>query len=257
MTAKRQPNEREYITNKVLTVFTVCLIGVLGMMLLYNILSIGSSFGTGMLIVKIVCALGALGTIGGIVKLVLERKQGLDTRFQLTRGLNIIILCAAIMLAMFAVWQIGYQTIKVFYVLLPALAVYYLIFHSYPREFFIVAVDCGVAAAFLWLARTAFGTTNFGYVAWVAAAAAVLLAVVQLVLVQRVRKAGCTGLVDGKRTQLFTSPHAYMMMHLTCVVMAAFVVVGAVIGAQMAYYLVFAAFAYLFVSAVYYTVKML
>lgn len=236
-------------------VFSLCLVGVLGLMMLYRLLDIGSSFGTGLMVTKICCGLGAVLFALGLIRLFLERSRKEDVRYLVLRGRNIAIVGAVIAVVMALILQFGTQTIKVFYVLLPALAVYYLIYHSYPREFFIVSLDCGAAAGLLWLVRLVLGTTNYGKLAWAAAAGAVVLAAVQAALVLRVRKTGCTGLVDGRRTALFTAPHAYLMMLATCAVMAVLVVLGAVLGQQMAYYLMFAAFAYLFVAAVYYTVK--
>lgn len=257
MTAKKQPNEKDYITNKVLIVFSICLLGVLGLMMIYRVMDIMSTWWIGMIIVKTVCAIGAVGLLAGLAKIASERKAGSDMRYRLLRGRNIAVVGAVVTVIMLIIWKYGVQSIKMFYVILPALAVYYLIYHSYPREFFIVAADCGIAAALLWGVRTALSSSSFGKVSWAVAAIAVALAAVQAVLVLRVRKTGCKGMIEGKRVALFTAAHAYDVMLATGALMAVLVVVGAVLGAQIAYYLMFAAFAYLFVSAVYYTVKML
>ncbi len=257
MTAKKQPSERDYITNKVLAVFSLCLVGVLGLMMLYRVMNIISTWMLGMTIAKVVCGIGVVIALAGLAKWASENKQKRDTRYSLLRGRSIALVGAILAVMMFVITVLGVQGIKLFYVILPAIAVYYLIYHSYPREFFVVALDCGAAAVLLWVVRIALDTTNYHKAAWGCAAVAVALAALQIVLALRVRKTGCKGLVDGRMTELFTAPHAYQMMIGTGVLMAALVTTGAVMGAQVAYYLVFAAFAYLFVSAVYYTVKML
>ena len=257
MTAKKQPNEKDYITNKVLAVFSLCLVGVLGLMMLYRVMNVLSTWMLGMTIAKVVCGIGIVIALAGLAKWTSDNKQQRDTRYSLLRGRSIALVGAVIAVMMFIITVLGVQGIKLFYVILPAIAVYYLIYHSYPREFFVVALDCGGAAVLLWLARVALDTTNYRSAAWGCAAVAVVLAAIQIALVLRVRKTGCKGPVDGRMTELFTAPHAYPTMIGAGILMAALVVIGVAMGAQVAYYLVFAAFACLFVSAVYYTVKML
>lgn len=257
MATKRKPNERDYITNKVLTVFTLCLLGVLLLMLLYRIAAYGSTYMMGRQITGVVCGLGVLGVIWGVFKLVLERKAHDDMRYRLLRGRNLIVIFAVLVACMAAVLLFGPETIKLLYIILPAIAVYYLIYHSYPREFFVISVDCGLTAVVLYVVRRALGSASHSGFAWLAAAVAVVLCVIQIAGVFYVRKHGCHGLVDGQMTELFTSGNAHTMMILTAVVLAVLPIAAAALGAQIAYYLIFAAFAYLFVTAVYYTVKMM
>lgn len=257
MATRRKPNQKDYITNKVLSVFSLCLLGVLLLMLLYRVAGYLNTYMIGRQITGIVCALGVIGVIGGVVKMRQERNKNEDVRYRLVCGRNIIAVFAVVVICMASVLLLGPDMIKLFYVILPAIAVYYLIYHSYPREFFVISVDCGVMAALLYGIRRAFGSSNFQWAVWAFAALAVVLCAAQLALVQRLKKNGCRGLVDGTETELFTSRNAHNMMRLTGIVMAALPVAGAVLGAQIAYYLIFAACAYLFVTAVYYTVKMM
>ncbi|MGE4549205.1 MAG: hypothetical protein AB7C89_06600 [Intestinibacillus sp.] len=257
MATKRKPNERDYITNKVLSVFTLCLVGVLLLMLLYRVAAYGSTYMLGRQLTGVVCGLGVLGLIWGAVKLAMERKAHEDMRYRLLRGRNIIVVFAVLTVCMAAILLFSPEVIKLFYIILPAIAVYYLIYHSYPREFFVISVDCGLMAVLLYLVRRALGSASHGSVAWLAAAVAVVLCAVQIAGVFYVKKHGCQGLVDGQRTELFTSGNAHAMMILTAVVLAVLPVAAVILGAQIAYYLIFAAFAYLFVTAVYYTVKMM
>ena len=257
MATKRKPNEKDYITNKVLTVFSLCLLGVLLLMLLYRVAGYLNTYLLGGTITGVVCGLGVVGVLWGVVKTSLERKKNADVQYRLMRGRNIIVVFAAVVICMAVVLLFGPETIKLFYVILPALAVYYLIYHSYPREFFVISVDCGLMAALLYAVRRALVSTNYQWIAYVAAAIAVVLCLAQVAGVQYVKKHGCRGLVDGVKVDLFSSSNAHTMMLVTALVLAVLPVAGAVLGAQIAYYLIFASFAYLFVTAVYYTVKMM
>lgn len=257
MATKRKPNQRDYITNKVLSVFTLCLLGVLLLMLLYRIAAYGNTYLLGRRITEVICGLGVLGVIWGILKTMSERKRNQDMRFRLLRGSHIIVTFAAVILCMAAVLVFGPEVIKLLYIILPAIAVYYLIFHSYPREFFVISVDCGLLAMLLYVVRRALASTSHHWVAWLVAAAAVVLCLIQCAGVFYIKKHGCRGLVDGQMTELFNEGNAHAMMLVTGVVLAVLPIAAAALGAQIAYYLIFVALAYLFVTAVYYTVKMM
>ncbi len=258
MAAKNMPQKQEdYITNKVLAVFTVCLGGVLILMGLKKLIDFGTTFTLGMMVVRILMGVSAVGVLVGIWQLMRERKNNIDNTYRIATGRHIITVFLAALIILAFVHHYTFPIFKVFYGLLPALAVYYLIYHSYQPEFCVISVDCGVTAALLLIVRRAQISANVKYLAWVAAAISVVIVVVQLAAVAKVKaKHGKIMLGKRKRDFMF-SQNAYKMMNITPIVMAVFVVAGAVLGTTAALYILFAALAYLFVTAVYYTVKMM
>ena len=70
---KKPISEEEYTTNKVLTVFSVCLLGVLVLMILQRLLNYGSTFMIGLIVTRILLAIGIIGVVGGLVMLGMER----------------------------------------------------------------------------------------------------------------------------------------------------------------------------------------
>ena len=64
---KKPISEEEYTTNKVLTVFSVCLLGVLVLMILQRLLNYGSTFMIGLIVTRILLAIGIIGVVGGLV----------------------------------------------------------------------------------------------------------------------------------------------------------------------------------------------
>ena len=54
---KKPITEEEYTTNKVLTVFSVCLLGVLVLMILQRLLNYGNTFMIGLIVTKILLAI--------------------------------------------------------------------------------------------------------------------------------------------------------------------------------------------------------
>lgn len=137
----------------------------------------------------------------------------------------------------------------------PVVAVMALVYYLYQREFFTVTVLSAVGILGLWIIRKSnegHSVLVYGYVA--AAAVALLLAV----LLFRVLQKNGGVLVRGEREfQVFPSGANYGMLYLSCGVVAAVLIAACFLGTAVAYYLIFALVAWLFVMAVYYTVKLM
>lgn len=253
---KKPISQEEYITNKVLTVFSVCLLGVLVLMVLQRLLSYGNTWSTGMVVARVLLGIGVVGLVIGIVFLVREVSGKRDSTRRILCGRNLLIASILTVVSMSAILYIGVGPIKVLYAVLPALAVYYLIYHSYAREFFLIAVDAGAALAFMWLVHRALASSHFVWVAYVSLAAAVILAVVQLIAAATLRGKNGKIRYRGKKVDLQFSRNAYTMLTITPILMAVLV---AVVLFAPAHILITmgAAAAYLFVTAVYYTVKLM
>ena len=142
---KKPISEEEYTTNKVLTVFSVCLLGVLVLMILQRLLNYGSTFMIGLIVTKILLAIGIIGVVGGLVMLGMERTGRRNGSRRIICGRNLLIASVVMTVCMSAISYIGIAPIKALYVILPVLAVFYLVYHSYSTEFFVITVDCGAA----------------------------------------------------------------------------------------------------------------
>lgn len=251
------PNEKDYITNKVLVVFTACLVGVLGLMYLYNMLNHGDTFLTAYFVVRALLGVGAIAVVGGIARGIFERKNNLDMKYKLVTGRNIAIVGAVIAGSMALILWDMFGAIPVLYVVLPAIAVYYLVFHSYQREFFVLAVDTGLAAGFLWIIAKAHDSGVSGWMGPAVVVVGVVLAAAQLVLLRKIQADGGLMKIGGQSREIFSSGCNYLLLYVTAAAMALALLVGFFAGAQISIYLMFAVFAYLFILAVYYTVKLM
>lgn len=253
---KKPISEEEYTTNKVLTVFSVCLLGVLVLMVLQRLLDYTNTWSTGVLLGRILLGVGIVGIVAGVVMLVREVSGKRSGARRIVCGRNLLIASILTVVSMCAILYLGVGPIKVLYAVLPALAVYYLIYHSYAREFFLIAVDAGASLAFMWLVHRALATTHFVWVAYASLAAAVILAVVQLIAVATLRGKNGKIRYRGKKIDLQFSRNAYTMLTITPILMAALVAV--VLFAPVHILIAMgAAAAYLFITAVYYTVKLM
>ena len=190
MAAKNVPQKKEdYITNKVLAVFSICLAGVLVLMGLRKLIDFGTTYLLGMTVLRVLMGVAAAGVVLSIVLMAHQKKKGADLTYRILTGRNLLIVFAVALVILALVHHYGIPIFKVFYGLLPALAVYYLIYHSYQPEFCVISVDCGAAVALLLIVRRAQISANVKYLAWVALAVYVALAVVQLTMTAQVKNA--------------------------------------------------------------------
>lgn len=253
---KKPISQEDYTTNKVLTVFSVCLLGVLVLMVLQNLLDRANTWATGMVVVKILLWIGVAGVLWGIFLLVREHTGKRSAERRIICGRNIVIASLLMTAAMAAISYLGILPIKALYVVLPVLAVYYLIYHSYAPEFFLIALDCGVGLGLIWLVYRAEQTSRFGWVAYAAIAAAAVLTVIQILAAVWLRGHKAQFTLRGRKIDLKLSQNAYKMLYLTPVVMTALVAAAVFITMGQMILLGVAA-AYFFVTAVYYTVKLM
>ena len=252
---KKPISEEEYTTNKVLTVFSVCLLGVLVLMILQRLLNYGSTFMIGLIVTRILLAIGIIGVVGGLVMLGMER-TGRRNGSRIICGRNLLIASVVMTVCMSAISYIGIAPIKALYVILPVLAVFYLVYHSYSTEFFVITVDCGAALGMMWLVHRALVSSNFTWMAYAVLIAAAVLTVAQIAVVNSVRGRQGKAKNTGKKAEARFSSNAFLMMTVTPILMT---VLTAVVLFAPAHMLVVmgAAAAYLFVTAVYYTVKLM
>ncbi len=253
---KRAISEEEYTTNKVLTVFSVCLLGVLVLMVVERLLDYVSTWAAGMVLVRVLIGVGAAGVLWAVWLLTREASGKRTAARRIICGRNVMIVSVMTVLCMSVIHYIGTQPIKMLYVILPVLAVYYLVYHSYAPEFFLIALDAGLAMGLMFVVHRTLDSVSFGWMPYAAVGAAVVLAVLQLVCVVRLRGQKGKFTFRGKKVDTQFSRNAYIMLMVTPLLMAALTLLVWAMPAQMAIAIGVAA-AYLFITAVYYTVKLM
>lgn len=240
----KNTQEQDYITNKIMVVFSLCLFGVMALWYVNNLLFHSSRYMLGLQILDVARWGGAALVALSIVLLVMERKHE-PQPYKLLTGRNLLIVSVLFTVMVVLVDMDPLRMIKLFYGILPALAVYYLVYHSYQPEFFLVTTDVGVAAALLVGVRLSQG----GTAAYVAAGIAVVLAAAQIYMAKT--------RLSGSRLPAGFGPNAWMVISATAAAMAVLVIAGVLLGPAKVFYLLCIAAAYLFILAVYYTVKLM
>ena len=65
---KKPISQEEYTTNKVLAVFSVCLLGVLVLMILERLLGYSNTWKTGVLVTRVLLGVGIVGAAASIIR---------------------------------------------------------------------------------------------------------------------------------------------------------------------------------------------
>ena len=249
---KKPISQEEYTTNKVLAVFSVCLLGVLVLMILERLLGYSNTWKTGVLVTRVLLGVGIVGAAASIIMLGQEHAGKRSSVRRIVCGRNMLIASIVAIVFLTAINYYGTMPIKAMYVVLPVLAVYYLVYHSYAPEFFLIAVDTGVGVAAMLVIHRALVSANHTWMSTVAAAGTAVLALITASL--RRKKGKFT--FRGRKIDTQFSKNAYLMLTITPIVMVALTAV-VVLAASHVMIALGAAAAYLFITAVYYTVKLM
>ena len=139
--------------------------------------------------------------------------------------------------------------------LVPAVAVLALVYYLYQREFFAITVLSALGLVGLWLFRKAGGGHAVVVSGYFAVVAVILVAAV--LLARRLQQAEGMLKRGEKRIRVLGHGANYALFYVSCAVVAAALAAALILGAAAAYYLMFALVAWIFVLAVYFTVKLM
>lgn len=141
--------------------------------------------------------------------------------------------------------------VQMLLLLVPAWAGLALIFYLYQREFFLGAAGVGLAVLGLWFVRFGSGV-GFEALLCLAGVAAVTAAAFWLK-----KNNGKIPGPEGKLLRVMSKKTSYTMILASCGAGLVALLAAMVLGANIAYYLIFVMVAWLFGLLVYYTVKLM
>lgn len=167
----------------------------------------------------------------------------------------ILIVCAVaveVILFIFNRFLPGLAAIHWLTVLVPAAAVLALVYYLFQRDFFFVALISAGGILSLQLYRKMFLMHPtlircgfaLGFILLIAAAVA-------FVLLQR------NGGVLSRKAHILPQDATYLLLYITCALNAVLLILTLALGSTAAYYLLFVLVGWLFVTAVYYVVKLM
>lgn len=249
--SEKQANRaQDYIVNKMLCVFTLAFLLILGLMNVSRMMSRADSYVLAFKSMPYIAAGFALVAVGCVVWALIARAKNVDTRYRLLTGKHLAIvfafcaLCAGVLAYAFTK-----ETLTFLYVFIPTVAVLFIIFYSYPRDFFAIAASSGLGAIAVWaIAKLGMESPVLMITVFVVSVLALLFRFVCTVIAQ---KNG--GKLFG--SELFASNALYALMYVTYVLVLAALIAILVLGPAALYYAAFGLVGYLVLVGIYYTVR--
>ncbi len=254
-TEKLTREQSDRISVKVMVMFALAFVGILLLMLERRLLTHGNTFMIGLYAIRIIGILGLIGCVVGIIWAVKDHQKGKKSADSVFTGLNFFGL--SLTLAVTAAGILFYDflvTFKLLYILYPVLAVLYLIFHTYQRELFTIAVICATAAPILWMQTRMIDTDPRRNIVFIGGIVAIVIETVLLILAYRNK--GILG-TDKIGIRLLSKGEKPLPVCIMLALSVVALILGRVMGMGIAFWSLIALLVYLFICAVYYTVQML
>jgi hypothetical protein len=264
MSKKKDTLADDYLTNKILFIFLFSFVLIMGLMFAYRGYSKIDTIPLTSNILFGFSVFGAAVALAGLSKAFVDNKNSKDTRYKVFKGSSFAVIGLVLAVTAFFAAMFNVDGIKLMYLFVPCAAALMLIYILYSFELCVIAVVSGVGAVFMWyLSRVT--TPQFiwlrnDYLSTSSLAlsitAVVLLGVLHFAL-RAVKNRGGVVAISGKEHVVFKKTAKYGLCHLTELLAVLCVIAAYICGAAVAYYLIFVLLAWLFIMAVYFTMKMM
>lgn len=245
--------KKDYVTNKLLLVFTLAFALLLLLMNIGRMMKSTATFMGAYTAVRVIAVCAIAVTVIGIVMMISEHSKKLDVKYSLLSGKNVT-MCALFVAVCTSALSIVFSQsmLMLLYIFVPAVVVLYIIFYSYQREFFMIALSCIVGGIGIWLLGSDLVNSS-DMLAIIGAAAIVVLCAAFTIWAQI---GGGKIKLFGRELAPFKSDARYGIVYLTFVLVLA-LLAAALLAADLAIYFVFGLIAYIVLIGVYYTVKLI
>ncbi len=255
-TAKSQADTRanDIITYKILGAFLAACICVFILMTISSQYQIGNQFlavHEGLMTAGIVSALVALL---GFLFLIIDRFAS----HKVIRTLGLILLPVGLLvwISCLLMYYFYIHAIAILCFLYPAAAVLYLIYLIYQSEFFALSIDCTICAfAFYILSKLL--SSSLSYIGILIIVGIVAINAALLFLTVYAKKNGGKLTFGKKEVKFLAFKASDKILLSTAALMLVGLILSVIFGAMTAYVFLFITLVYLFIMAVYYTIKLM
>lgn len=240
----------EEITNKILFVFSLTLLLLLAVIIINRYMNSTAYFNTLTFCTIAIIVFSVVG-VGFLAAAFIKRKAKaaqLDKRLLLS---GVIALIVAVVLLFVRLYT--FRSFTILYFALPVFAFLYMIFNIYQRDFFYQSIVIGCTAGTLYAFSRWLHYRPWQPIVHITYSLAILLLVAAILLAFYLKKQ--KGML-GKIRMLSHSAN-YKLMISTFAVMLLAIVVVLIVGSGIAFWTMVCVLGYLFVLAVYYTIRLM
>jgi len=143
--------EKDLIGNKILCLLTICFVSALVLMFIYRVFNNVTYILEMYTALKVMAGIGAAGVLYFGYRMIRNKAEKIDESKKLINAKNLLKFFAAFLISVLAILRFDSRAIYFLYVALPVYAGLYLIFHTYPREFYLFSQGSVVAFAALYV----------------------------------------------------------------------------------------------------------
>ena len=241
----------EVVTNRILVVFSLSLLLLLAVLLISRYMNSLSYYETLTFCTIASASFGAIGAALVILALIMYKKDAAGIWFKrllMFGGFALIVASVLLYIRLYT-----FRSFSVLYVAIPITAFLYMIFSIYQRDFFYQTIIAGCTASTLYAFSRWLHYRPWGMIVHITYIAAItlLVAAVVFLMVLKSRK-GTLGNI-----KLLPYNTNYHLMFSTLGIMLLTIVTVLSIGSGIAFWAMIGVFGYLFVLAVYYTIKLI
>jgi len=254
LSEKKLKKTEEYKTNRVLVMFGAAALYLWVLSFLHKCLDNPMRHMLGTVLIIVLTCLAAAGVVASMIWHNNSVKKGTYDPKKTVTGLFCAGLSALLAICSGMLWYNYVAGMRVIYLLIPAVAILYLIYSAYQRECFtFCAIQCVVAFALYALSGLA-GSMLMRIVI-LAVGLVVSLGVAALYL--KGDKKGVKLRVMGTKVELFSKNVDRRHVLITCAADAVLLLAGFFLGGSIAFYAALAVLLYALAMLVYYTVKLM
>lgn len=249
----------DYTINKILVVIVLAFAAMLSVIFFDKNVSYGLNVSfIFKILLPVLCTIFGLMTVGGCVLSYLRRNEPEKESLRILSGRNIALVSALLTIASAYLLKDDFtRSVKVLYVLIPALSLLYIIYHIYQREFFIHSVVCAVSAALMYLLKNAVARGDVSRIIFIAVVFSLFIAITFAIILLIRQNDGAVS-INGRMINLVTEKVNYKLLNVTFAVAAVLFFAALIVNVPaFAYYFIIALAAYLIALAGYFTTKLL
>ncbi len=249
---EEQTRAQDYVTNKLLCAFTIAFIMIIAIMNVGRMMRSTDTFVATFKGIEIFTWIMLALTAVAIVFAIIAKVRGKEEKYKLITAKHIAVILAFITVCSAAL-SIAFNenTINLLYIFIPAVTVLFIIYHTFPRDFFVLSLVAGFGAIGIWLMGSAMG---YGIgVARFSLIIGTMLAMLVIATILTIVAQLSGGKFFGKK--FFNKDAKYALLYVAYALTLALMVVMWFIATPATYYCVFALLAYIILTGVYYAVK--
>lgn len=245
----------EQISNRVLTMFTLGAVVLWALNYIYKLIDVPVTHKTGYLVTTIVLIVSCMGIIAGVLWYALSRKSGNTRLDKVINGLSlagffaVLAVCSLLLLYNYVLGM------KLIYVFIPAVVIFYLVYNVYQRVFFWLLLTEGIITAIVYFISNSY---NFIF-KLVSAITVVILSLFCILLSWQINK-GKGDLVIGKKKISIFEKNTIVDIKATCLIYglsSLIAIVCAFLPMTILFYIPFAFIGFLVCAAIYFTIRLM